>query len=442
MKKFMILMLSLAVLFSFAACDNSNTTAPVDPSSIVSIKGVAKDAAKEYLVGDTPDPEDFTFTGYDLSGNVVQTISSTLFESTELKAATDDATFTINGYDDVKVDVPVYAVDKLEVNAKADSVQKTYYTVVETETLKKADYTDVKDLPYTAINKTGLVVTAYYDNSSKTRVLDADEYKAALNKNAAAMTVADWMADDPTDSDPTYTVKVEFGSQSATYDVDLVANLIEKVSLYTDDDYVIYYNEGGAKKAASVKQSATDVSGVKLLATMANGQEGFDATTETGAKFGLASAAQNDALSAVTIESKDGEITLWAKYVAGTGSTGVVENYKAEAVSSRSIAVKADAPNGIEATGTVKVVNGTDYATGSTGPTDLVVKYTYLSGAADAVNTSGLKINDTTNGYKVAGPAGETQFYTGDYPGSFTLTVTSTKDASWTDTISATISAS
>ena len=80
MKKFMILMLSLAVLFSFAACSNEGRNpGTTNPDDIAYVEGAVRNA-KDYLVGETPDAADFIFTGYDVAGNVlVKDMASNLF---------------------------------------------------------------------------------------------------------------------------------------------------------------------------------------------------------------------------------------------------------------------------------------------------------------------------------------------------------------------------
>ena len=162
MKKILIAVLAAVTLFSFASCDNSNSnTGTGSQLDIAYIEGAVKNA-KDYLVGDTPDSADFTFTGYDAAGNVVtENISSTLFTPSTFDSTTDEATFTYNGLLQLSVEVPVdvYAVDDYTLTV-GDNVKKTYYTVV---TTNEADTS-----AYKVVDTNGLTVTATYDGT-KTR---------------------------------------------------------------------------------------------------------------------------------------------------------------------------------------------------------------------------------------------------------------------------------
>ena len=102
---------ALAVVFGFAACDNSTSTSGTGSQlDIAYIVGTEK-TAQDYLVGETPDPADFTFTGYDAADNVViENMSAELFTADELTSVDDKATFTykgIAGMLSMSVEVPV-----------------------------------------------------------------------------------------------------------------------------------------------------------------------------------------------------------------------------------------------------------------------------------------------------------------------------------------------
>ena len=120
MKRFMIAALAVAVLFSFAACDNSSSTPSTpDMSNIAYVEGALRNASSYYFDGDTPDAADFIFTGYDVEGNVVVAdMASSLFGKGSVNAKDDTVTFGGVDKDSGSIvieDVPVYTIDAIGV---------------------------------------------------------------------------------------------------------------------------------------------------------------------------------------------------------------------------------------------------------------------------------------------------------------------------------------
>ena len=246
MRKLMIAMLALAVVFGFAACDNSTSTSGTGSQlDIAYIVGTEK-TAQDYLVGETPDPADFTFTGYDAADNVViENMSAELFSNAQIDASKKVATFDYAGIGGmigamtVEVPVSVYAVESIEVVADS-TAQDTYYTTVTGDLSGKAA------TEFTTISKTGLTVTATYNGESK-KVLDADDYvaKLATVSGTTVTAVADWSTATPSSD---YVVQVVFGDESTaanatnsdTFPVEFLTNKITDLYVYVDPTYTLY----------------------------------------------------------------------------------------------------------------------------------------------------------------------------------------------------------
>ncbi len=431
MKKILIAVLAAVTLFSFASCDNSNSnTGTGSQLDIAYIEGAVKNA-KDYLVGDTPDPADFTFTGYDASGNVVmEDMSSTLFTADELTSSTAEATFAYNGLvpvSTISVPVNVYDIDKFEVNADGADVVKTYYTVVATG--DDSGTTDASYDAYRVIDKTGLVVTVTYDGT-KTRTLAADEYDAVLGTVSGAFT-----EDTTWGTAGAKVVQVSFGDESATYPVTLANNLVSSIAVDVTEDYIVYYD--GQAAGASDKLSSDDV---KLIATMANGQTGKVLSSDV--TYSSSSTGKFGALNAIDLSNLS-SVTVYAKY----SGTDVVESFNNNTVvSSRAISIVKDYAVGIEAAASsLQLELGTDYAKDAdpeqTTLTGLTVKYVMASDGDEAASGDELTLNADEDGYTIAGANGRTKFTTDDgYVAGRTVTITVTS-GSWTDTVTATLKA-
>ena len=261
MKRFMIAVLAVAVLFGFAACDNSNANpGTTDPSNIAYVEGSVRNA-KDYLVNDVPAAADFVFTGYDVEGNVVAAdMASVLFKGEAFKTPGTEvnAVFTSEDYGTVEIPVTVYDVDEYTLTVGANA-KKTYYTIVKTGSDEVMDAGALNPVyaDFAKVDTTGLSVTASY-NEGKTREI--------TNFTAE---IADW-----TTADPEATVTVKVGSDTVdTYTVSLLDNAVESIYFDVTDDYTIWFDEGKTADTATI--SATDV---VLYGKMLNGQAGYTLT--------------------------------------------------------------------------------------------------------------------------------------------------------------------
>ncbi len=428
MRKLMIAMLALAVVFGFAACDNSTANSgAASQLDVAYIEATAKGDVV-YLEGEKADPADYTFTGYDAAGNVViENMASSLFSSDVVLTKDMDKTgFTYAGVVSVPaitVPVTVYEIDKITVDATADDVVKTYYNIVAMDgDANLAGVTAVTDEKYgkfMTVSKAGLVVTATY-NGTETKVLDEDAYDVALgyidadNDEFEAIDLAGWKSATAAMTDYTAgdKVVVQVSTKDATpatttFDAKYEKNLITSIYFDIDDDYVIYYAEDATPAAASIGAKAP----IAVLANMVNGQTGA-ATTAASVKVALT--ADGTKTSTVTMSDltqlkftsvSGNSIKLWASY---EGTTDVVSGFTTDAVSSRDIEVVENVPAGITITvGTFKYALDTDYSADteevtaadvSASGAGLKVVYKLTDGTD---STKELTFNGKTDGYNI-----------------------------------------
>ena len=428
MRKLMIAMLALAVVFGFAACDNSTANSgAASQLDVAYIEATAKGDVV-YLEGEKADPADYTFTGYDAAGNVViENMASSLFSSDVVLTKDMDKTgFTYAGVVSVPaitVPVTVYEIDKITVDATADDVVKTYYNIVamdgDADLAGVTAVTDEKYGKFMTVSKAGLVVTATY-NGTETKVLDEDAYDVALgyidaaSDDFVAIDLTGWKS--ATAAMTGYAagdkVVVQVSTKdatpvAATFDAKYEKNLITSIYFDVDDEYVIYYAEDATPAAASIGAKAP----IAVLANMVNGQTGA-ATTAASVKVALT--ADGTKTSAVTMSDltqlkftsvSGNSIKLWASY---EGTTDVVSGFTTDAVSSRDIEVVENVPAGITITvGTFKYALDTDYSADTEEVTEADVS---ASGAGLKVvykltdgtdSTKELIFNGKTDGYNI-----------------------------------------
>ncbi len=308
MKKIMILLLALAVLFSFAACDNSTGTTP---SSELRAYGTATlNTGVDYLVGEKINPNDFTFTAFTVDGEAVSVDSSavslTSAESYATAGLQDEVTFLGNNGVQFTGSITVYTPTEITVDASASSVKKVYYT---TET---ADYQKV-DL-------TGVAITATYkvDDVEKTKT-----FTDVTDNKSITAELEDWET-----SNAKKVVTVTYTTVEDTYKVELKDNLVTSIALKATDDYGIILGTGATQlKYADVTSGKVnaDAEGVYVEATYQNGEVKALASTDltsTG-KFGTQSDKVETVISSISslTPSTAGSFTL---YVKVTGLDAVV----------------------------------------------------------------------------------------------------------------------
>ena len=434
MKKVMIAMLALAVVFGFAACDNSTSNSGTPSQLDVSYIEATAKSEIDYLVGETPDPADFTFTGFDMTGNVVvENMASSLFAAqAPLAKNADEAVFVYNGAVSVpaiKVPVNVYEVEKLTVDATAADVVKTYYTVVATDGDSSVNVALDKYAPYAKINKTGLVVTATY-NGTETKTVDAKDYDATLGTittkatDLSSFAALDWATDqlstDITGKDVVVKISMDNTSAAAMYKVDFKENLISSIYVDVDEDYKFYYDMDKTGLGTTDKFKADKVT---VLANMVNGQAGA-AVVASKVNYGISqSDVSKTNIAEVSLDGVNTDITVWASYL---GTDDVVPNFKKTPVAAtRAIPVIKDSIVGIEITevGTEGFALDTDYsASGAVAPAGFEVKYKMASDGTGIANGDALELNEEKDGYTITPSVFSKEDYAAGVPVEVTVT--------------------
>ena len=238
MKKIMILMLSLAVLFSFAACDNENGgSSSFQEMVVTSIEITA--GPEKYFSGETLDAKDYTVVATRLNGETFTVEAKDLSITGTLSATSNDdvktekvGTISYNGsfaLSSVTADVmaSVYSLNAIDV--EKTGAAKQYYTSQNATDVTRADY----------------VVTAYAidsdDNVVYSRALEADEYTINDDEDDsfASGTVALTFA-------PVASIKGTFSTNPAGYDntstISVAPDTVKNISLALidadEDDYV------------------------------------------------------------------------------------------------------------------------------------------------------------------------------------------------------------
>ena len=350
MKKVFIGVLAALMLFAFVACDNS-------PSGMVYSIDATQTAV--YVTGEEPTAEGFTFTGYT---NLGETVS---IDASQVKfvpySTGSNSTYaimyrgTLAGY----VDVDFETLDHITVDATGSDAK--YYKMV-TGTAPDGTKAPDKAALDKAIDKTGIVVTAYYDGGSK--VLPNDT-------KGLTFTADSWTSD-------TATITVSFNEKEDTYKVAVKENLITKLTLNATSGYTVYYDKGGETSAVAIEYEdspwAEDASGIYMVAEYEGGQQVVLQSTDNVVEFqtGMTgSTPQYNNLSTFngTLAKENGIIVVTARYV--TSKTDVAVGTSRVATSPNITVAKdimADIKFGTNANSTIRkanyTLNGTDPVAG------------------------------------------------------------------------------
>lgn len=273
MKKILIAVLAVAVLFGFAACnDGSSSTA----------SGVIRGATvtggeKVYIPGEEVDLSDYEFSltmedGSTQPANGSDFVFDSLVVPSYSATATNNETIkgTYKGMDYVKVTLPVKVgkVTKLEISG--DATVGEYYVP---SSSASAEYKD------NLIKLDGLTIKATYEYEGSTGTADV----SIDNKNLSAK-LSDWT------SAGEKTVTVAFDALAeATYKVDLKANLVKSIDLKQTDGYTVYVGNGAADLVYTTDPKATE--GVYVEATYQNGETKVLASSDATITFGTSDSA-------------------------------------------------------------------------------------------------------------------------------------------------------
>ena len=299
-RKVFIGVLAALMLFAFVACDNSGSNAA---AGYVAYVEAATDVV--YVEGETPKAEDFTFTGYDLSGNSVGTLKSELFTVTSaaLKAGDNDVTFE-GMYELAVKPVEINAKEVTEITVNSANAKTSYYDVVSGWTYEDADARKT-------IDETGLVVTAVYDGGSKAVegfTTDADTVFASV-----------WgTVKKPVTKEVTVTYA---GDNTAKYNVTILPNYVDHVEMAATEDYAIYYDDAddlNTEKVTFAKVTGGVVSGDGIYMVLVY-QGGEEVPTVDTSKIKFYSADEDDySLAIGQLKVSASGVSTTAKYTDNT----------------------------------------------------------------------------------------------------------------------------
>ena len=308
MKKVFIGVLAALMLFAFVACDNSGANAGAEYIAYVE---ATQNSGVVYVEGEKVDPADFTFKGYDVIGNEVATIPSSMFEvpATVLAAKEDNAiTFTSSVssmYGALTAEVEVAAEEVTGIKVDATNAEKTYYTVI-------ADYAYEDEDARKEISKNGIVVTAIYEGGEK--IIDNELVSFDESK------MGDW--DEAVD---VCTITVKFAEETATFDVTLAENLVKSVELLATKDYKLFTDVTGKDVLKYATSGKDDTNGGIYMNKIMQGGETVLIKSETGnIKYYSGDAGDYTFTScdSVVIPENGGTITVRAKYVGTDCAVG------------------------------------------------------------------------------------------------------------------------
>ena len=322
MKKVFIGVLAALMLFAFTACDNGTSSDYVEKTIVM----IEASTTSEYLVGETPNPADFTFTGYTATGSAVTLPSNQfVFDGYDEGGLNPDADNNANVYFNwaetkmgAKGSAKFYAAE--DVSVSVGSAKDEYFTVTAGTAIDS-----LKNVDFSAIDPEGLVITVKYDGTKTKDFTIADEKTKLLGQ---ALTYQFGTVDADGDftaetSEPTkvpttagaYAIQVSAsGTEIGTYPVVVETNKVEKTELHVADNYVVFTDGSSA--------DALDPEKVYVTKEMSNGQiliveDNSDIFwTDDEADFATATSSSANGVDDVTIKAEAGTVTtVYAKYV-------------------------------------------------------------------------------------------------------------------------------
>ena len=347
-KKVFIGVLAALMLFAFVACDGGTAASGT-------ITMVEATTSKVYVAElDEVKAEDFTFTGYTITGEPVN-IPSNQFKATAGSPVDNEAVVT---FDWAETGIPVkpatvtmYSVDKWEVaagEAKPQYFTVTRGTYVNPESTTDTDPATQKDEDFSGISLEGVVLTAYYNDATETKEVVVDKDLITSLKLTAQFGKGSGSSFDAEDSNPTkvpatagaYTIQVlknnvALGTYPVAVDVNRVVDAeivaIDDFALYTDGEKV--YDENGSE--------ITNLSAKIFVAkTMNNGQvlkaaDGEVAWAEnagflSSVNTATANVSTTYALSKIALKAS-GSTNVFAKYVGKDAAQEYVRGIMSDA---------------------------------------------------------------------------------------------------------------
>ena len=355
MKKVMIAVLAIAMLFGFAACTNetdSNVSAGV-ASKIYS------DDTPVIVAGEKVDLSMWALKALDTFGNPTSINASdvTIAES-DVKpsndttaAATTKVTVNTSWGATGELNVIVLPVTEIAVDAK-EAATTEYFAVIGTAANVDKAYKN------SLIDKTGVKVTATYIDQ------DGKEQEKVVDNTLVEFSIADndWV------KGADKTVTVTYAKKTGTYTVDMIENKVASLSIEVAADY----------QPIASASTALDTDEFVVYGTYQNGQK-VALTADTQVTYSIQSeyeaARKTYGASSTILFAESGSKTVYVKAADGLMVEG--GNRYANA----SVTVVADALKEIvvEVSESAKLTVAADYDWAETYPTQIAV-YTMSNG--------------------------------------------------------------
>ena len=347
MKKILIALLSLAVLFGFAACTDGSDSSSQTLEDLAVVSLAVTEGPDTYFVGDTASVEDYTVVATRANGdtftvdakdlNFQVTVPSSATSATAASAKIGTITYTgiytlTQSPASVDVYATVYNIDAIGVVVKAN--QPRYYNGSDTTNIGN-DYTVTA---YALKNATDKADAALYS-----RELSAEEFSITSDKISSNKFTAAGEA------------KLTFASKANSKATAISGGSLE-ATVIVYDDYLASFEvttDGAAKSA--VVGASTDTDPLKYVVvtyTMASGKTGD--TSATGATAATAAWAAEITGGTTKFESgKDYKITVTANtgYDAKAESKTVTLRPAENTIVSFNVVASGDINNGDELTG-------------------------------------------------------------------------------------------
>ena len=364
MKKIMIALLAIAVLFGFAACDNSGSGAAGTLAM-----SIYSDDCPVVVEGEKVTLADWTLKGVDMNGNPVSIDAADV----SIDAADDDGSVVMltDSTDKAKVEtvsvktswggsgtlnVKVLPVTAITVDA-SKAVDTEYYAVISTD--PKAD-------DYKKINSEGVVVTATYideDGAEQKKVVDNSLVKFELN------TATDWNS---ANNDAEVKVSYADKSNATTFKVDIVENKVVSLDVEVAAGYELIADGTATLDTSKFKVYGTYQNKQRAEVTVKYSSETTYNDDVTKKTYGEASAIKYEA------GTEAGTKTIYVKYDGNVAENG-------SRYANGNISVVADSLKGLRVTVTaLTLATDYDYSGDKAYPDQIKVEALY-KGATKAI---------------------------------------------------------
>ena len=280
MKKFITIALAIAVLFSFAACQQVTYD-----GQVVKMDASINDGT--YLVGETITAADFTFVGYtNIGAEITIPASDVTMDDADADGeyvvnAANLPSFTYNKSNNVSAIAPFTGEAVTKIKVESTSLTSTYTLPAE----QIANALNYEEITSSYADAT-VTFTAEYDGGSKQLTMTQDEYAAFIRAN-----------DD-----------VVVDTSAVT--VESAVARIEAIELRTTEGYVAYYGEDEEPADVTLSYAAITAGVSGKNATIADTEKGIYAVAKYQGGYEVYMAASDLSFTVNDEEVTDIEDTL------------------------------------------------------------------------------------------------------------------------------------